>query len=392
MVKVLSFGDNPLTSTGYGCVWNNLLPRWKKTKPDWEFYHVGWQSRDRPHETKDGYWILPMGKLEYGYDVCYSNLMKYQPDFLITLCDVGWQSGFIQAVFEAKKNGWRGKWVMYTPVDTHSWAMGWTEIFSKADINVSMAKFGEQQMKAHNIPNILIEHGVDLEDFKPTDNKELLKKKVNMEGKFVVGFVGRNQTRKMLDRIMLGFSHFAKDKSDVCLMLHTDEEPPQQGWSLKYMQWMYKIEDKLKLTKTGLDVFSRQNIGEHTMNEIYNFMDVFCYGTGGEGFGLPGIECQAAGVPLLMTDCSTALDLCRPENRIPVLKDKYNRDVDVVGTNGVAFKVPDDMAMAELLEKMYKEYKEGKLEERRIEARKFAEQYDWNIIANKWISLFEKEL
>lgn len=93
-----------------------------------------------------------------------------------------------------------------------------------------------------------------------------------------------------------------------------------------------------------------------------------------------------------MTDCSTALDLCRPENRIPVLKDKYNRDVDVVGTNGVAFKVPDDMAMAELLEKMYKEYKEGKLEERRIEARKFAEQYDWNIIANKWISLFEKEL
>ena len=131
-------------------------------------------------------------------------------------------------------------------------------------------------------------------------------------------------------------------------MLHTDEEPPQQGWSLKYMQWMYKIEDKLKLTKTGLDVFSRQNIGEHTMNEIYNFMDVFCYGTGGEGFGLPGIECQACGVPLLMTDCSTALDLCRPENRIPVLKDKYNRDVDVVGTNGVAFKVPDDMAMAGL--------------------------------------------
>jgi glycosyltransferase involved in cell wall biosynthesis len=392
MVKILSFGDNPLTSTGYGCVWNNLLTRWKKMKPEWDFYHVGWQSRDRPHETKEGYFILPMGKLEYGYDVCYSNIIKYQPEFLVTLADVGWQSGFIEAVFAAKKAGWRGKWIMYTPMDTHSWAMGWSEIFDKCDINVAMAKFGEQQMKLHNVPNIvLIEHGVDLEDFHPLD-KIKTKKKVKIEDKFVVGFVGRNQTRKMLDRIMLGFSHFAKDKNDVVLMLHTDEEPPQQGWSLKYMQWLYKIEDKLKLTKTNLDVYARQNIEENTMNEIYNFMDVFCYGTGGEGFGLPAIECQAAGVPLLMTDCTTALDLCREENKIAVLKDSYGRDVENVGTNGVAFKVPDDVKMAELLEKRYLEWKEGKLAERGIEARKFAEQYNWDLISKKWIDLFEKEI
>jgi glycosyltransferase involved in cell wall biosynthesis len=253
-----------------------------------------------------------------------------------------------------------------------------------------MAKFGQQQMNLNKIENRLIEHGVDLEDFKPLE-KDVVKHKFSLQDKFVVGFVGRNQTRKMIDRLMLGFSHFAKDKSDVVLLMHTDEEPVQQGWSLKYMQWLYKIEDKMKLTKTGLDVFARQNIGEPMMNEIYNLMDVFCYATGGEGFGLPAIECQASGIPLLMTDCSTALDLCRPENRIPVLKDVYNRDVEIVGTNGVAFKIADDYKMAELLNKMYAEWKEGKLAERGKEAREFALQYNWNEVSEKWIKLFEEE-
>lgn len=390
-MKILSFGDNPLTSTGYGCVWNNLLTRWTKIKPEWEFYHVGWQSRDRPHKTLEGYHILPMGKVEYGYDVVFSNLMKYEPDFLVTLCDVGWQSGFIDGVREAKKQGWRGKWVMYTPIDTHSWAMGWDDIFKQPDINISMAKFGKQQMDLHNVPNRLIEHGVDLNDFKPVEDRQKVKKKFGMEDKFIVGFVGRNQTRKMIDRLLLAFSHFQKDKEDVILLLHTDEEPAGQGWSLKYMQWLYKIEDKLKLTKVGLDVYARQGIGESTMNEIYNLSDVFCYMTGGEGFGLPGIECQAAGTPLLMTDCSTALDLCREENKIPVLKDSYGRPVCNVGTNGVDFKIPDDLAAAKLLEERYKEWKEGKLEDRRKEAREFAMAYDWQPIAEKWISLFEEE-
>ena len=383
--------DNPLTSTGYGCVWQNLLTRWCKAKPNWKFMHVGWQSRDRAHQTKEGYYILPMGKLEYGYDVVFPNLMQHQPDFLVTLADVGWQSGFIEGVREAKKQGWRGKWIMYTPVDTHAWAMGWDEIFKQPDINVSMAKFGKQQMSLHGIDNTLLEHGVDLNAFKPVEDREVVKKRFSLNNKFVVGFVGRNQTRKMLDRLMLAFSHFAKNKSDVILLMHTDEEPSGQGWSMKYMQWLYKIEDKISLTKTGLDIYSRQNIGENMMNEIYNMMDVFCYMTGGEGFGLPGIECQSAGTPLLMTDCSTALDLCRDENKIPVLKDAYGRDVVNVGTNGVDFKIPDDMAAAELLEKRYIEWKEGKLDARRKEAREFALQYNWDGIADKWIKLFEAE-
>jgi len=400
-LKILSYGDNPYVSTGYGQVWLNLLKRWTKLRPNWEFYHLGWQSRDRPHKTELGFIQLPMGKLEYGYDTVTSNLLRYKPDFLITLCDVGWQSGFIKGVFEAKKAGWRGKWIMYTPIDTHSWAMTWSEIFDKPDINVAMAEWGKKMMELYQVPNVvMIPHGVDTKEFKPL-NKEEIKTKLGLSGKFVVGFVGRNQRRKMLVNLIRGFSTFAQGKDDVILALHTDQEPakakqhnetPFVGWSLPYIQWKYKIADKLKLTKAGLDIDTRQRIQPENMNEIYNIMDVFCFATGGEGFGLPAIECQAAGVPLLMTACSTGFELCKKENLIPVLKDKYGRMVVDIGTNGVEFVYPDDIAIAKLLDKFYDDWKKsGKLLKKESEeARKFALKYDWDLIAPKWIELFEE--
>jgi glycosyltransferase involved in cell wall biosynthesis len=409
-MKVLSYGDNEFTSTGYGTMWNNLISRWAKLKPDWTFYHVGWQSRDRPHKANvSGYVIkqedigkpieslpgvirLPMGNVEYGFDTVEGYLTQYNPDYLITMADVGWQSGFVDGVKRARINGWKGKWIAYTPLDNDDWAMTWTEIFQEPDINLAMAEFGEKHMKNNNVPRIkLIKCGTDTKAYYPLLNREELKTKFRLGKQFVVGFVGRNQTRKMLDRIIIGFTNFAKDKNDVQLLLHTDLEPPQQGWSLKYMQWKYKIADKLKLTRPNLNINVRQTIQPENMNEIYNLMDVFCFGTGGEGFGIPALECQSCGVPLIMTDCTTADELCRPELRIPILKDKYGRNVEMIGTNGVHFEYPDDVEITRLLNQFYDEWKAGKLEDRRKEAREFSLKYDWDLIAPKFIELMEEQ-
>lgn len=391
-LKVLSVGDNPLTSTGYGTVWGNLIPRWVNEKPDWEFYHLGWQSRDRAHKTIDGYTMLPMGNLEYGFDIIESYIMEYKPDILVTLCDVGFQSGYIEPINKCRQQGWTGKWVCYTPVDTHGWAITWNRDLGSCDVNVAMSKFGEQQMSKFGIENVkMIPHGVDLETYRPLDERDKLKQKYKVDGNFVVGFIGRNQIRKMIDRLVLAFANFAQDKEDVKLLLHTDELPTQNGWNINYLLPSLRIDGKTKLTKKKMDVLKRQTISPEKINELYNVMDVFGYATGGEGFGLPGIECQSAGTPLLMTDCSTALDLCQEENKIPVLKDKYDRNMKFIGTNAVYFLYPDDRALAELLNEKYAKWKSGELDEERKVARKFAEQYDWGPIAKQWIKLFEDE-
>jgi glycosyltransferase involved in cell wall biosynthesis len=371
-------------------------------KPEWEFYHVGWQNIDRPHKIIEGYWMLPRKKDGHGFDTVLEYLMEYKPDILITLADVGWQGGFLEMVYEAKKRGWSGKWVAYTPIDTHSWEyVWWDKVFQAPDLNVAMAEWGEKAMKEHSVPNVtMIPLGVDIETFKPLENKEILRFNNQIHDKFVLGFVGRNQTRKMLDRLLRGFALFSKDREDVLLLLHTDLLPPEVGWSLPCLLEKFEkeidpqLEKKTILTKDRLDSNKRQRIQPESMNEFYNMMDVFLYPTGGEGFGLPGIECQAAGTPLLMTAYTTGFELTnyRKERQIPVLKDTHGREVTNIGHNGIENAYPDDIEMANILGKLYNDWKEGKLDEEREKAREFSLKYSWDKISKLWINLFENEL
>jgi len=401
-MRILSYGDNALTSTGYGQIWENLLMRWPKLKPDWEFMHVGWQNHDREHLTKEGYISLPVAKVEYGFDTVLPYLLKYKPDILLTMADVGISAGFIDAVGEARKRGWTGRWVAISLFDTESWEqMLWNKILDFPDINMAGAINGKIIMEKNNVKNVhYIPLGVDTKRYLPLANREQLKERFNFKGKFVVGFVGKNQRRKMQPYLMRGFAKFAKGKDDVILLLHTDIES-NAGWSLPCLIAKFEKEidpeiekpnPKIITTNTGLDVVARQRISTEAMNEIYNLMDVFCYAVGGEGFGLPGIECQSAGVPLAMTNYSAACEIVSEEDLlIPVLEDKHGRRVMEIGANGVENAIPDDIAITEKLEMLYKEFKEGKLKERAEKARKFALKYDWEIIADKWIKFFEQE-
>jgi len=390
-IKIMSMGDNPLVSSGYGTVWNNLLGRWVKLKPDWEFDHIGWQEYNREHKTIEGYTMLPRGNQDYGYDVLLHYLSKYNPDILVTLCDVGFQAPYNKIIRDAKLAGWKGRWVAYTPIDTHGWCVTWNEDLAFPDANVAMSDFGAKQMKKYGLKRIYtIPHGVDLETFKPLDRKKI-KEKYKVTDYFVVGFVGRNQRRKMVDRLLLAFANFSKGKNDVRLVLHTDEDA-KEGWSIEALVKLFKIEDKVIMTKKGLNPLIRQGITPEILNEIYNAMDVFGYLTGGEGFGLPAVECQSAGTPLVMTNTTTAEDFCKPENRIEVLKDSYGRDVIDRGYNGVYFKYPDDLASAKMFDKFYNMWKfdKDKLEKERQEARKTAEKFSWDMFAPQWLDLFEK--
>lgn len=398
----MSAGDNPKTSSGYGQIWDNLLPRWIKLKPDWEFYHIGWQNRDRPHKTAEGYTMLPINKLPYGFDVVLENLLKYNPDFFISMADCGLQGGFMEQVFEAKKRGWRGRWIAYTPFDTEVWEpRNWTTFLEGADINLAMADNGVELFNQQKIRNRgAIPLGVDPKIYRPLDNKEELRKRFNLTGNFVSGFVGRNQTRKQIYQLIRGFAQFSKEKNDVKLLLHTDKQPAEQftGWDIdaivaKFSSIDPDLFNKVIFTKANMDVLTRQGVQQEQMNEYFNLMDVFCYASGGEGFGLPGLECQSAGVPLMMTAYSTAFELTGSHGiLIPVLKDEYGRRVTIAGPNGVENAVPNDGEIASLLDNLYKDWKGQKtrLTELSKKAREFALSYDWDIIAPRFIKLFEE--
>ena len=397
-MRVMSVGDSMYASTGYGTLWNNLIKRWTKLKPDWEFFHQSWQSTDRPYKNGEGVTVLPRAGCNYGSDILAGHLVKFNPDILITLADVGVIGLFVKALKKAKEEGWKGKWVSATNIDSHTWeGFEWNRVLSFPDYHLGLSEWTTIMLKDHGIENVsYIPHGVDINVYKPTDKKKA-KLGYNIFGKFVVGFVGRNQRRKMITKLIQGFSQFSKDKDDVLLLMHTDKNPTHggYGWYLdclinKYSQYDKDLINKAQTIFPNTDVLMRQNITPEEMTKYYNLMDVFCFPTGGEGFGLPAIEAQSCGVPLMMSAYTTGFELTDKHGvRIPVLKDKYDRIVTEVGTNGIENCVPDDIELANQLNKMYSIWKEGKLNQLGDLARQFSLNYDWDKIAPQFIEYFK---
>jgi glycosyltransferase involved in cell wall biosynthesis len=95
------------------------------------------------------------------------------------------------------------------------------------------------------ITSVKMALGVDTGVFHPLPDRDGLKQRYGLEGKFVIGFFGRNQPRKQIPVLIKAFARFAEGKSDVLLYLHTD--PDDVGWRLLDLLEIYQLEFKTVL-------------------------------------------------------------------------------------------------------------------------------------------------
>ena len=111
-------------------------------------------------------------------------------------------------------------------------------------------------------------------------------------------------------------------------------------------------------------------MSQESLVTCYNAMDVFLLPSKGEGFGIPIMEAQACGTPVITTKCTAQKELMAGgwfiENLIPTWESK--QDSFQFGCE------PDEIV--ERLEAAYQAKKNGDIKNRQIEARKHALKYD----------------
>ena len=182
------------------------------------------------------------------------------------------------------------------------------QILRKVNLPISMSKFGQLQVeKVHGIKSVYIPHAFDPKLFYPEsfEKKKELRKKWELEGKFVIGCVARNQGRKMLDRGIKAFKLFSLDVPNAVLLLHTDPKDTAQATDIVKLIKDVELTNRVLFTGTSFyEPFTYK-----AMNEVYNLMDIFLLPTSGEGFGIPIVEAMACGVPQLVTDYTTTKEL-----------------------------------------------------------------------------------
>jgi len=126
------------------------------------------------------------------------------------------------------------------------------------------------------------------------------------------------------------------------------------------------------------------------MNNVYNAMDAFILLSRGEGFGLPILEAQACGTPVVVTDWTACRELGEVGYKIPITHREWTPQRSFWG---IADPYKAAEALLDIQQKMLAEQKNlgHAYGDMRTAARKFAMPYDWQTLVDEnWAPLITR--
>lgn len=407
--RILSTSDSLLIHTGYGKVCRDLFSR-LAYDPRFECFHAGWQMVGDDISYHAGNNMLSpklensirllsaSGRHPNGADTLQPYIKMIQPDITFILADTFMFYPWIQNIDFTPSHS-----IFYFPSDGAPLPVMCENVLKKVEYPIAMAKWGQKQvLDNYGIDAKYIPHAIDSTFLTPVmeDKKQMLRQQwsqrlgINLIGKFVAIYVGRNQGRKMPGELLKCFAEFARDKKDVVLLLHCDPSDPAgmgpEGAMNDFIRSL-KIEDKVRLTGTTY----WRGFSDGEMKDLYQLSDVYVSTSTGEGFGIPIIESMSCGLPVIFPNFTTPEELLGNNEagiRVPLYNhdDNYNLRGTMVGTWNVERGMVDKRKFVEALNTLYLDEKlrkkMGKFGRKKVE-----QEYSWDGPAgvyNQWLKLF----
>jgi glycosyltransferase involved in cell wall biosynthesis len=180
---------------------------------------------------------------------------------------------------------------------------------------IAMSKFGLAELQNLGFDASYVPHGIDTDVFRPVTEiggrsvREVLGVPADA---FVVGMnaanKGSQKIRKSFPQVFLAFAMFRKKRPDAILYLHTEKFGHSAGVDLiRLAQACGVPEDSIMYT----DQYAyRMGLKPEMLAAMYSAFDVLASPSMGEGFGIPVVEAQACGVPVIVSDATAQPELC----------------------------------------------------------------------------------
>jgi glycosyltransferase involved in cell wall biosynthesis len=149
------------------------------------------------------------------------------------------------------------------------------------------ARFGNKIVDSNKFKVIKNALDVNRLGYSP-DTREIYRKELNLDGKFVVGHVGRFDAMKNHDFLIRLFSLVHEQQHNATLLLIGDGE---QRPVIELLIKKFALEDVVKVLGTRNDVV-----------ELLQTMDVFVFPSIAEGLGISVVEAQATGLPCVVSN------------------------------------------------------------------------------------------
>jgi glycosyltransferase involved in cell wall biosynthesis len=308
------FSNSPGQPTGYGQATEALVKLLKRDGADVaSLSNYGNEGVNTTYDT--GFGEIPVyarGNEAYSNDVTpahhkhWKALNPDQPDLLITLYDV-WVLN-AKAFDSIPIASW-------TPIDHNPVPPGVLKWLQKENVTpLAMSKFGLQQIEQVGVKGHYVPHSIDTKVFSQTDNikgQPIAEFMGFEDGRFIVGMNAANKSsgilhRKAYSENFMAFALFARKHPDAMLYVHADASS-QHGWNLIALAQLLGIPtDNLTFPDP---LAYRYGMSQETLAGIYSSWDVMLATSYGEGFGIPTVEAQACGVPVIVSNFAASPEL-----------------------------------------------------------------------------------
>lgn len=363
--------------TGYGIQAKYLLPRFQKMGH--EVAQFAWYGLQGAKLKLNGMMIYPKAFDPWGNDVIGAHAADFKADLVISLQDI-W-------VLPDDYRELVGRpWACWFPVDMKPVPPKVADMAKRADYPITYSRFGTEEMRKAGVECHYIPHGVDCNVFRPKDRQECRKRFDIEPDTFFVAMVGANKgfpSRKGFPEALQAFKLFHDKHPDSMLYMHTTETDIKGG--VNFDALIQGIEGFPKDAIRFVDQYAYLGgLPEEYLADVYNSADVLLQPSYGEGFGIPIIEAQACGCPVLVNDCTSMTELVFSGKAIKPLQKFFT-------PLGGWISIPDINAFVEGLEWAHGMANGEQAQEwTREKARQGALAYDWDtVVAEYWRPFLE---
>jgi len=245
--------------------------------------------------------LLPGAYDPWGNDIIEAHALFTESELVVSLIDA----------WVLNPDKWKNiPWAAWVPIDH----VKVPEHVAKSlrdgkAIPIAMSRAGETALKEAGFDPLYVPHAVNPVYFEACNRLDA-KKSMGMEGRFVVGVVGANKgspARKSFSSTIEAFSRFYKRHPEAILYFHAAADTPD-GVNLIHVLKLNDVPDECV---RFVDPYKYiVGLPETYMRNAYCMMDVLSNPSRGEGFGIPIVEAQACGTPVVVTNVTSMPELC----------------------------------------------------------------------------------